>query len=135
MPKWNPPNKPVRPELIPEQTLIAIAEVLALGADKYGNRGWMVRMSEGGQDAVDAEYGALMRHLWAWRQGEDADPETGKPHLAHAASRLLILLWNHLHWWEVTRDGVEAREKGAPPPLPAHDHDVQHILGDWRGHK
>jgi hypothetical protein len=37
-------------------------------------------------------FSAAMRHLWAWWKGEQADPETGLPHLAHAACCLMFLM-------------------------------------------
>lgn len=36
--------------------------------------------------------GALLRHLWAWMRGEERDPESGLPHLAHMACCALMLL-------------------------------------------
>ena len=35
---------------------------------------------------------ALMRHLRAHWDGESIDPETGLPHMAHAATNALFLL-------------------------------------------
>jgi ADP-heptose:LPS heptosyltransferase len=32
-----------------------------------------------------------MRHLAAWQRGEENDPETGLPHLAHAMCNLRML--------------------------------------------
>ena len=36
--------------------------------------------------------GATIRHLTAWRSGERLDPESGLPHLAHAACSVLFML-------------------------------------------
>jgi hypothetical protein len=46
------------------------------------------------KDPVSAStyYDAAMRHLMAWWDGQTNDPETGLPHLAHAAANLCILL-------------------------------------------
>jgi hypothetical protein len=38
-------------------------------------------------------FGALMRHMTAWYDGEKKDPESGKSHLAHAGCCLLFLMW------------------------------------------
>lgn len=37
-------------------------------------------------------FAALMRHMWAWWRREEADPETGLSHLAHAGCCLLFLI-------------------------------------------
>jgi hypothetical protein len=33
----------------------------------------------------------MQRHLWAWKEGEQNDPESGKNHLAHALCCLMFL--------------------------------------------
>jgi hypothetical protein len=51
-----------------------------------------------------------MRHLNAWRDGEDVDPESGRSHIAHIAASCNILLdaehcgtlqdeRNRSYWW------------------------------------
>lgn len=57
------------------------------GALKYGRSNWR----EAGVRAsiyVDA----TRRHLAAWFEGEDCDPDSGLPHLAHALACLAILV-------------------------------------------
>lgn len=73
--------------LIPGAAQVQVAGVFALGAEKYGPYNWR-------KDAVEAEtyVSAAQRHLFAWFDGEDTDPESGELHLAHAAACLLILL-------------------------------------------
>lgn len=63
--------------LIPREAVLAEARVLAFGAEKYAAHNWRkgMRWSRLGD--------AAMRHLLAWLDGEDNDPETGLPHLAH----------------------------------------------------
>lgn len=60
-----------------------------MGAEKYGERNWERGI------AWSRVFAAALRHLWAWWRGENADPETGLPHLAHAACNLLFLLAYH----------------------------------------
>ena len=36
---------------------------------------------------------AMMRHMVAWKEGEDFDHDTGYNHIAHAIACGLILLW------------------------------------------
>jgi len=57
------------------------------GALKYGRmnyRGTEVRAS--------IYYDACMRHLFAWFEGEEADPDSGLPHMAHALACLAIIV-------------------------------------------
>lgn len=56
------------------------------GAEKYAVRNW-----ERGYD-WSKSYGALQRHLALFWAGENTDPETELPHLAHAAWHSLAML-------------------------------------------
>jgi len=75
-----------RTELFPPEGLVAVSQVLAFGAQKYGDHNWRAGM------AWSRLAGAAARHLYSWIGGEDNDPESGLPHLAHAACNLLFLL-------------------------------------------
>ncbi len=79
-------RKAQRFELLPYDALGKVAEVYAAGATKYEDRNW-----ERGYE-WSLSFGALQRHLAAFWQGEDNDPEFGLPHLAHAAFHVLGLL-------------------------------------------
>ncbi len=72
--------------LLPLDALTEIAKVLQFGAQKYAPRGW-----EKGIE-YDRVFGATLRHLFAWHQGEDTDPESQLNHLSHAACEILFLL-------------------------------------------
>ncbi len=72
-------------DLLPPE-LTEVAQVLTLGAQKYGVRNW-----EGGM-RWGRLFAAAMRHLWAFWRGETTDPDTGLSHLAHAACCILFLL-------------------------------------------
>lgn len=73
-------------ELLPTLPLWQIADVLAFGAKKYERWNWRrgLRWSR--------LYGAALRHLTAWADGEDLDEESGLHHVAHAACCLVFLL-------------------------------------------
>jgi len=77
-----------RLELIPTELIEEVGRVLTFGANKYAPNAW--------RKAKEEDYGrfvgAAMRHLEAYRKGEYFDPESGLPHLAHAATNLGFLL-------------------------------------------
>ena len=57
------------------------------GALKYGRSNWR----ESGVRA-STYYDAANRHLQAWFEGEQADPDSGLPHLCHALACLAIIV-------------------------------------------
>ena len=76
----------VRVDLLPSESLFAVAEVLTFGASKYGEHNWRKGM------AWSRLYAAAQRHMLKWNAGETHDKESGKNHLAHACVNLLMLL-------------------------------------------
>lgn len=78
--------KSARFDLIPPEALRTIAEVYGHGCTKYAPRNW-----ERGY-GWSYSYAALQRHLNAYWGGEYLDPESGLPHLAHAAWHCLTLM-------------------------------------------
>lgn len=75
-----------RYDLIPPEFLDATADILTFGAAKYGERNWEKGMKWG------RPFAALMRHMWAWWRGEEADAETGRSHLWHASACIAFLI-------------------------------------------
>lgn len=73
--------------LIPPEALVEIARVFEFGAAKYGVNNWRV---DGDNTSWISTYSSIQRHLNAWLSGEDNDPESGRPHLAHAATQIFI---------------------------------------------
>ncbi len=74
-------------DLLPLRAASAIVRVLTYGARKYAPENWRKV-----PDGRDRYFAAALRHLVAWRGGEAIDPESGEPHLAHAACCLFFLL-------------------------------------------
>lgn len=68
-------TKLARFDLIPAQIMFELAEHYGRGAEKYADRNW-----EKGYE-WSKSYAALNRHLWAFWNGEDIDPETGSKHI------------------------------------------------------
>lgn len=72
---------------IPPTAERIIADVLTFGANKYGRDNWQ-RVPNFEVRYMDA----CLRHINAHRRGEELDPESGLPHLAHATCCLMFLL-------------------------------------------
>lgn len=81
----NPPNPKDRygkakPSIqyVPLSAVLAEAEVMALGAGKYGPFNWR-------KDPIELEtyLSAMFRHMASWQDGEDVDDESKISHLAH----------------------------------------------------
>lgn len=76
-----------RYDLLPWGAIDEVVKVLTVGASKYAPNNW--QQVRGGRWRY---FGAAARHLSAYARGEDADPETGLPHLAHAVCCLLFII-------------------------------------------
>jgi len=72
--------------LLPPIALKATAEVLTFGAKKYEPDNWKYV-----SDSKRRYFDALQRHVWAWKEGEQMDPESNMHHLAHAICCLMFL--------------------------------------------
>jgi hypothetical protein len=78
--------KAERYDLIPHEALTAVAKVYGYGAEKYSENNWRKGYP------YSWSFGALCRHIWAFWRGEDVDPESKLPHLAHATFHCFTLL-------------------------------------------
>jgi len=72
--------------LLSSEALLQTAAVLKFGADKYHAHNWRDGF------AWSRPLAAAMRHIMAYNDGEDKDPESGLSHLAHAACCIMFLL-------------------------------------------
>ena len=73
--------------LFPESAVIYGALALLDGALKYGRGNWRVAGVR-----ASIYYDATMRHMSKWFEGEEIDPDSGLPHLAHAMACIAILI-------------------------------------------
>ena len=73
-------------DLLPYESLAAVAQVLAFGATKYSRGNWANGIN------YSRLLSASMRHIYQYNNGEDLDPETGLSHIAHGICDLLFLL-------------------------------------------
>ena len=87
-PKQAAGNKKISLQLIPPAANESCAIALRTGADKYGEWNW--RYSESIE--VMTYLGAIRRHLDAFLEGEDIDPESNTSHLGHIMAGCAILL-------------------------------------------
>jgi hypothetical protein len=76
----------LRYDLIPPFAQEAMVEVLTFGAQKYAPDNWQLV-----PDSKRRYFAAMERHIWAWKKGEEVDPESGIHHLAHAMCCLAFL--------------------------------------------
>ena len=76
----------LRMDLLPADVIEALATILTDGADRYGDRNWEQGM------AWSRPYAALLRHIFAWWQGENQDPDSGRPHSWHALCCMAFLV-------------------------------------------
>lgn len=76
----------IRLELVPPALMWAVGAIRTYGAQKYGDpENWR-------QVEPERYRGALLRHIMAYLGGERNDPESGYPHLWHAACNIAFLI-------------------------------------------
>lgn len=75
----------LRLDLVPVEAVEGMARVLGMGAAKYGDRNWEHGIK------FSRVYAAMLRHLFAWWNGEDLDPESGLSHLDHVLCNAAFL--------------------------------------------
>ena len=80
--------------LIPLVTLEDEARVWMYGEKKYARFNWQKGMK------WSVPFACILRHLSAWQAGQDLDPESGLPHLAHVACNLRMLSYYAQHYAE-----------------------------------
>lgn len=79
-----------RMELLSPWVLVEVAKVMTHGAVKYEAHNWRNGFN------WTRPIGAALRHITAWLEGEDLDPEWNLPHLAHAICCLMFTLEHQL---------------------------------------
>lgn len=81
--------KKVPLHLIPPSALIEEAMCMSDGAKKYGPYNWR---EEGKPVTVTVYVAAAMRHLLAFMDGEDLDPDSGHSHLGHLRAGIGVVM-------------------------------------------
>lgn len=110
---------------VPANVLAEIGAVMQGGAAKYGRHNW-----RRAGIAASVYYDACLRHLFQWWEGEDIDPESGLPHLAHAVAGLVILR-------DAMARGMAQDDRPEPSPagwlLGLSSRGARHVANDGRG--
>lgn len=73
--------------LVPAVAFIYESEVMRQGSEQYGEYNW--RDTEVNSAVY---YDACMRHLLAYWEGQDIDPDSGMPHMAHVRANAGIIM-------------------------------------------
>lgn len=71
---------------VPAQVVAELGLAMLEGAAKYGRHNYRVAGVR-----ASVYYDAAQRHLMAWWEGEDVDPESGLPHVVKAMACLAVL--------------------------------------------
>ena len=95
-------SKLARFDLIPPDALWQLAEHYGRGAQKYDDNNWRRGYAWG------LSYAAMMRHAWAFWNGENIDAETGSSHLVAVAWHAITLLT-----FQTEQLGTDDRNKAA----------------------
>jgi hypothetical protein len=77
---------------IPPVAILEMGMVMDKGAKEYGPFSWRHEPIDEGE-----YYNAIMRHLLAWRDGQEIDQKSSQPALAHVMAGCAILLDAKFH--------------------------------------
>lgn len=94
-PKWS---------LVPQSALLPMVEVLEFGAKKYSPNNW-----KKGLDILEI-CESLKRHLDAFMEGEDNDPESNLSHIGHIQCNAMFLSWMMKHRPELDTRKIEEKD-------------------------
>lgn len=85
--KYDQTKEPL--SLLSRTWLLGVASVMAFGARKYAAHNW--------RNGIERSrlISAALRHILAYNEGEDKDPETGLSHLDHASCCLMFARETH----------------------------------------
>lgn len=76
----------IRLDLIPSSGIEGIGRAMTFGAKKYSANNWRAGFD------YSRLIGSAMRHLIAWKDGQDKDPESNLSHLDHLGACIVMLI-------------------------------------------
>lgn len=103
-PKQGPGALKIPFAAVPWTVMAELAVGFGEGELKYGRNNWRKT-----QVVSSTYFAAAMRHLTAWWEGEDIDPDSGMPHIVKAMASLGIL-----RDAQIAETAIDDR----PPPTP-----------------
>jgi hypothetical protein len=112
-------------QLVPSSVEIAIARGLVEGARKYGAWNWRDQPVQ-----VMTYVGSLKRHLAAWIEGEDIDPDGGKLHLDGAIASLAIII-DAISSGSALDDRPKVKDGGTTDALSNKKESVFATIQEW----
>lgn len=80
-----------------------MVDVMEFGANKYERNNWTKGFPK--EKLLDS----MLRHIDAFYQGEDIDPESGKPHVGHIMCNAMFLAYHfgsNSEYWKEKYDDV-----------------------------
>lgn len=98
---------------VPPAAILYASLAMNNGGQKYGFYNWRDK-----EVVFSVYYSAAMRHMFSLLDGQELDPESGLPHLAHAMACLAIII-----------DAKEAGKLVDDRPLPGA---AAKVLEAWR---
>ena len=93
------------------KSLLPLIRVMEYGEKKYGKDNW-----KKGQD-IPSLCDCAMRHLTAFMDGEELDPESGVSHIGHIMANCMMIVYNMdknttlIPWDGLTDEGKDTFEK------------------------
>jgi hypothetical protein len=117
--------KQARYDLIPWDEIDQLAQLYGYGATKYEDRNW-----EKGYE-FSKSYAALLRHLTAWWNGEDVDPEHQLSHMTSVIFHALALMYfleRHPQFDDRPKPALEEIQHGVYQPRWADSPDAHPVL-------
>lgn len=114
-------NGKLRYDLLEPFALQELVRVFTKGAEKYEDNNWLKGMQ------WNKVLASLKRHIAAFEQGEDFDPELGTYHMANAAWNCMALLSYYKHYPQGDNRLHNQLEK------PRIGLDIDEVIADWLG--